>query len=178
MNQADTMSPKFLTKTFQYLGFTFTPVCNLTPTQRQDPLSLPLFSIGISNYENINNSLSKKWNFQAFYHIAQAHKAQADIYLLNDTCLVIPCPNELFAFGPDEALKFKGHAEALKEQTFGADVRYKSLYTEINQLMAQLIDKLLIHTKCQAKDNKNWGFVGDLGHLKSLLEEVVTNFKN
>lgn len=94
-------------KSFKYLGFLFTPVRLLSKSERNRGLALPFYSIGISNYsERIRpDEISREWNWNKFYEIAKSKNMVTDIYLLNNKAEVIPCDNELFAYGKEEAMK-------------------------------------------------------------------------
>lgn len=50
-----------------------------------------------------HTTISDKWNWDDFYEAAG--EMVADIYLLNGKAQVIPCTNELFAYGKEEAAK-------------------------------------------------------------------------
>lgn len=94
-------------KSFKYLGYTFTPHRNFNSSEDAlGHLNLPFHGIGISNYDNPRQTYrSSEWNYDEFYRIATKKKLISDIYLLNKKAVVIPCQNELFAYGKDEAKK-------------------------------------------------------------------------
>lgn len=97
------------TKSFKYLGLTFTPVRNFTKSEQDTGIGLPFYSIGVSNYTT-NPAMCKitnKWSWEGFYEVAKERNMVVDIYLLNHKAQVIPCQNELFAYGKSEAMKLK-----------------------------------------------------------------------
>ena len=97
-------------KSFNFIGFTFTPVRNFTPEEEEDKeIGLSLCSIGIGNYKNIPHLTrrSNSWNWDLFYEKAKEADAVADIYLLNGIAEVIPGTNELFAYTKYEAAKLE-----------------------------------------------------------------------
>lgn len=95
-------------KTFKYLGFTFKPIRKFTKEEDTKGLTLNFYSIGISNYSDnpYQCRLSSEWDYTDFYTEAKKVGAgEMDVFLMNNKALVIPCGNELFAYGKDEAMK-------------------------------------------------------------------------
>jgi len=87
---------------FHYLGMEFTPLRQFNKQEKEIGLSLPMRTIGISNYDKelmpIHTRISAKWNYEAFY--AEAKKVGADkidIFMWQGK-QVIPCGNELFEY--------------------------------------------------------------------------------
>jgi hypothetical protein len=44
-------------------------------------------------------------------------------------------------------------------------------------LLEEITKKIKKHVLAQAKDSKNWGYVGDMQHVKENLEEINTFLK-
>lgn len=91
---------------FTYLGFTLTPV-KLIGQKERDLIFRTCSSIGISNYKDIDskNYRSGDYNYEQFYQAARQADAAADVFILNERGLVVPCANELFAINKEEAGK-------------------------------------------------------------------------
>jgi len=49
---------------------------------------------------------------------------------------------------------------------------YKSRQTEIKYQIKQLQTAMIKHAEQFKKNDTNWGFVGDLGHVKEVLSEL------
>lgn len=55
-----------------------------------------------------------------------------------------------------------------------ADADYKKRSREVRQTLKNIEKRLNVHDKKQSRDPKNWGYVGNMGHIKELLEEVAS----
>lgn len=53
-----------------------------------------------------------------------------------------------------------------------AKTRYKKNQTEIAKKIKTLQDKLKKHAAQFEKDNKNWGYVGDVGYINEQLDAL------
>lgn len=60
------------------------------------------------------------------------------------------------------------------EQKEMAREEYKKAVNTCVSLLEKITRKIKIHMKTQATDKKNWGYVGDLHHVKEQLEEINT----
>jgi hypothetical protein len=54
-----------------------------------------------------------------------------------------------------------------------AQETYNKLQKEINEKIAELQKALKNHEAAFAKDDKNWGYVGDIGSINYTLSEFV-----
>jgi len=54
---------------------------------------------------------------------------------------------------------------------------YKTLAAEIKIMSSQFLELLAAHETKQAQHPKDWGYVGDLQHTKSLLNELLGSVK-
>ena len=59
----------------------------------------------------------------------------------------------------------------MKKQVSEVDVKYKPLQTEISFQLKEIQDKLKKHSQKQ-KGSNNWGYVGDIAHVKELLGQI------
>jgi hypothetical protein len=54
-----------------------------------------------------------------------------------------------------------------------ADTSYQHRRKEVFDLLKKINSALQQHEQRQRKESKNWGYVGDLGHAKKMLVEVL-----
>lgn len=64
------------------------------------------------------------------------------------------------------------HCNGMQDQT--ASSLYAGRQAKIFELLSELGARLENHATRQARDQKNYGFVGDLGSVVEALEEVLT----
>ena len=57
---------------------------------------------------------------------------------------------------------------------YSAEYRYKLQVAKARKLLSHVSEFLGIHEKEAAEDPTNWGYVGDMGHVGEMLEDVVT----
>lgn len=54
---------------------------------------------------------------------------------------------------------------------------YLKTLKDLNSQLENLKSKLKGHQKAQKKDPQNWGYVGDLKHLSTQLDEILAHLK-
>lgn len=89
-------------RTFEYLGLRFSEHRTITQAER-DRIFHKCHSIGISNYERFNNSISSEYRYDAFY--AASGGSKYDVFLCCGA-EVVPGSNELFAIDSQQAKLF------------------------------------------------------------------------
>lgn len=57
-----------------------------------------------------------------------------------------------------------------------ANEEYDKAHDQVRQKIAKLNRRLSTHSKAQAKNSKNWGYVGDMQCLDSELNEALKTF--
>lgn len=60
------------------------------------------------------------------------------------------------------------------EKNLTTQEEYTNAVKACVSLLEIITKKIKIHMKAQATDNKNWGYIGDLLHVKEELEEINT----
>lgn len=157
--------------TFQYLGFTFEPVRRFTRKEERMGINLPLCSIGVSNYFDMNNWRSDKWDHNLFYRAAEKLPGTGvmDIFLMDGKALVIPGTNELWAYGKEEAEKLPKKAT---DQT--ATQKYQELSVLIRTRLESIQVKIRNHgvAACQSGTKLNWAHVVDFGRIHQDLKDL------
>lgn len=56
-----------------------------------------------------------------------------------------------------------------------AEAAYNDRLDQVHVLIGMLREGIKIHSKAFADDRANWGYVGDLGHVKSELVNLVAS---
>jgi len=67
-------------------------------------------------------------------------------------------------------------SKGLREEQSAED-RYKDLTKEIGKQIKSLEARLGKHSYKFSKDKNNWGYAGDLGHVKDTLDELLSFFR-
>ena len=128
------------TNSFEYLGFTFTPVRSFKDQEEIDKVFNELTSI---DKQKLSNYLGGKYSWNDFYEEAKKHGLDKfDVYLINGICEVSPCTNEIMALNKEEAEKYKTYVYINTGRVYKTIIQVEILSDTPNDVSNMSLDEI------------------------------------